>query len=246
MEICFVGVGAAWEPGLGNASVLVKAQSQLLIDCGFGVPARLFEVPGFEDIDAVYLTHFHGDHTFGIPCLLGCLWELGREKKLTFIGQPGTQKIVEKMMQLAYPTLLKRIAFPIEYIESKEEAELNEFKLRFARSAHPQQNYAIKVSADDTSVGVSGDGAITPETQELFQDCSVIVHECYRYEDEVPGHGIATILFDSLKIHPNLKTLCLTHLDPKARRTEKDQMLALGERYSFDVYVPEPGDLLLV
>jgi ribonuclease Z len=61
-------------------SILVDAGNQkLLFDCGRGATQRLYQlkVP-FNEVDALFLTHLHSDHTVGIPDLWLTGWIMGR------------------------------------------------------------------------------------------------------------------------------------------------------------------------
>ena len=60
------------QPDRFSASTLIEAGDQkLLIDVGRGATIRLYQlhVP-LSKIDAVFFTHYHSDHTVGMPDLL--------------------------------------------------------------------------------------------------------------------------------------------------------------------------------
>jgi phosphoribosyl 1,2-cyclic phosphodiesterase len=72
MRFTVLGSGSA-----GNCSLVESGSVRLLIDAGFSgaqIKARLAPLGlRLEDIDAVLLTHEHGDHTAGLPALCGRL-----------------------------------------------------------------------------------------------------------------------------------------------------------------------------
>lgn len=71
MEIRFVGTGGAFDLAQGTASAIVTVQDQtILIDCGFSTLPRLARHPIIRDIDAILITHLHGDHVGSLPTLL--------------------------------------------------------------------------------------------------------------------------------------------------------------------------------
>lgn len=70
-----------------TAAVAECGGHSLLFDCGEGTQtaARRAGV-NLMKLDAICLTHYHGDHIFGLPGLLQTLGCQGREKPLTLFG----------------------------------------------------------------------------------------------------------------------------------------------------------------
>lgn len=68
MRVTWNGTGSAWATHYGNSSAVVEAEGQrLLIDCGHTVPGRLRQMNiGLRDIDAIFISHLHGDHCYGL------------------------------------------------------------------------------------------------------------------------------------------------------------------------------------
>lgn len=90
-------------PGAGVLAVTVQGHT-LLLDCGEGtqVSLRKYGVSAYR-IDAVLLTHYHGDHILGLPGLLQTLASLNRTAPLTIYGPPGQESITAAIMALAGP-----------------------------------------------------------------------------------------------------------------------------------------------
>lgn len=77
----------------------------LLFDCGEGTQtaARRAGV-NLMKLDAICLTHYHGDHIFGLPGLLQTLGCQGREKPLTVFGpEEGMCPVWEALAALTGP-----------------------------------------------------------------------------------------------------------------------------------------------
>ncbi|MDA9510793.1 ribonuclease Z [Bradyrhizobium sp. CCBAU 11386] len=86
----------------GPATLVEAGDQTILIDAGRGATIRLFEldVP-IGRIDALLLTHFHSDHTVGIPDLWLTGW-LGsyfaaRRKPFHVIGPAGTSELMHHL-----------------------------------------------------------------------------------------------------------------------------------------------------
>ena len=94
-------------PGRFGPSTLIEAGDQtVLIDAGRGATIRMFQlgVP-IGRIDALLLTHFHSDHTVGIPDLWLTGWlssHFGaRRGPFNVIGPTGTEALM-RHLELAY------------------------------------------------------------------------------------------------------------------------------------------------
>lgn len=89
----------------------------ILFDCGEGTQtaARRFDA-NFMKVDIIALTHYHGDHVFGLPGLFQTLSNLERTEPLYITGPPGLQKAMEPILKLAWQTSyeIKLIELPPE------------------------------------------------------------------------------------------------------------------------------------
>ncbi len=84
-----------------SASTLVEAGDQkLLIDVGRGATIRLYQlrIP-LSKIDAVFFTHYHSDHTVGMPDLLLTGWLppafARRTQPMHVIGPVGAKALMD-------------------------------------------------------------------------------------------------------------------------------------------------------
>jgi ribonuclease BN (tRNA processing enzyme) len=72
IKISFLGVGSAFSRKYGNTSALVSINNDgvvknLLIDCGRTTPDDLVSAGyTWKDIDAIFISHLHGDHCYGL------------------------------------------------------------------------------------------------------------------------------------------------------------------------------------
>src|SRR5262245_50192869 len=103
-KVTLLGTGTPIpRPDRFGPSLLVEAGEQkLLIDAGRGATMRLYQL-GVQigRIDALLLTHYHSDHTVGIPDV----WLIGwlnshyarRTKPLRVIGPTGAKRLMENL-----------------------------------------------------------------------------------------------------------------------------------------------------
>ena len=246
MKIEFIGVGEALDPILGTTSIFLDAETKLLVDCGYAVPRNFLDLGhSLDEIDAIYISHFHADHTFGLPFFLARCAEENREKPLALLGQPGLERYVTKMMTLGYPNTLSKLSSCVSFIESTESIKFKNLTLAFAETAHSLKNYALRVSANNALFAFSGDGALTDASRKLYEHCSVLVHEGYKFSDSATGHATAKDVFNFAQTLPSLETLIFTHIERNTRKNELLRFLSLCESAKFDILVPEPGDQVI-
>ncbi|MCQ4086045.1 MBL fold metallo-hydrolase [Saccharibacillus sp. JS10] len=68
MKLQMIGTGNAFAKKYFNNNALIEQDGfKLLIDCGITAPLALYELGiGMETLDAVLITHMHGDHVGGL------------------------------------------------------------------------------------------------------------------------------------------------------------------------------------
>ena len=228
MKITFLGVGAAFDEKIPNLSCLIQSEkTNLLLDCGFSSVNQLWKFnKDTSFLDAIYISHLHADHYFGIPPLFVRMNE-DRTKPLTIICQKGSRKRIEEILEYGYKGFSNKAGFEIRYVEVDPEntAEFNDLKLSFALSEHPVSNMVIKVESDGKTVSYSGDGMFTQSAVELYKNSNLLIHEAFLLDQKMDGHACITDLIDMAEQN-NIKCLALTHID---RRLRRDKMELIRE-----------------
>lgn len=75
--------------------------SWVLVDCGEGTQQQIMRSSmRFGRLDAVLLTHLHGDHVLGLPGLLATLGTDGRTEPFPIVGPVGVARWLEIMLDL--------------------------------------------------------------------------------------------------------------------------------------------------
>ncbi len=100
-EITFVGTSDAFGAGgRRQSAILLRGPTGgVLLDCGATTGSGLNELGiAIDEIDAILVSHFHGDHFGGIPLLLlAALYEERRKRALRIAGPPGVEARVHRL-----------------------------------------------------------------------------------------------------------------------------------------------------
>lgn len=102
MEITFLGT-ACMQPtkDRNHSSVLLSYKAEgILFDCGEGTQRQL-KICGFKPtkVSKILISHWHGDHVFGIPGLLQTIASSDPQRIVDIYGPKGTKKYMEFMFK---------------------------------------------------------------------------------------------------------------------------------------------------
>ncbi len=129
ISITFLGTSSAIPTETRNhISILLSYKNEnILIDCGEGTQ-RQFRKAHINpcSITRLLITHFHGDHVFGLPGLFHTLALNNYQKTLYIYGPRGTKRFIEKV----YETFIqgKKIKYEVKEINGTF-LETPDFKL---------------------------------------------------------------------------------------------------------------------
>ena len=100
MELTLLGTGCPKVDyrRFGPANLVSTKKSKILIDCGSGATQRLHQAKvSSADIDALFLTHLHSDHTIGLSDIIMTGWIYQRDGVLNIYGPKGTIGLVDNL-----------------------------------------------------------------------------------------------------------------------------------------------------
>src|ERR1700748_2836223 len=120
MELRFIGCGdAVGSGGRFNTCFLITAtHCRFLIDCGASSLVALKQAPiDPNSIDAVVISHLHGDHFGGLPFLLLDARRMSkRTKPLLLCGPPGLDERLRATQEALFPGSSERpVGFALEH-----------------------------------------------------------------------------------------------------------------------------------
>ena len=213
LSACLVVTSAAWAQDLkvtllgtgsplpitdrfGAATLVEAGQEKLLFDVGRGATIRLTQVGvPIGSLNAVFLTHFHSDHTSGIPDLWLTGW-IGRyygnrQKPFRIIGPAGTVSLMQNLERAYADDVRIRLAdeknpadgiaiSPSQYTTDGVVYESNGVKVTAFEVDHGdliKPAYGYRVDYDGRSVIISGDTRYSKNLEAHAEGATLVIHE---------------------------------------------------------------------
>lgn len=220
MELTFLGSGNAFAAG-GRYWSSFLANGRYLFDCPPTALPHLKRLRRpLEDIRAIFITHFHGDHFMGLPFLLLEYKYLSpRHDDLYIVGPPGIEAFLEDFAERCYPNLSQAdSAYKRIYLEVDPQREqgVDELPFRAVPMKHAQGKLACfgyRVRLGDKTLAYTGDAEYCPEILSLAAGSDVLIVDCTYSQGSGPEHmGLDDIRALRKSVDPGI-TIILTHLD---------------------------------
>lgn len=223
MEVTILGSGTGTPSLERNAAGLVIkiGNENLLFDTGPGTVKRLLELGiTYHDINYIFYTHFHTDHTLDLANILfAAKYALSlRTKKLTVTGPKGLEGFYNGLLNL-YGDVIKPEAYEIILREIEEQAlDYNTFRIDAMRMQHSPESLGLRVESNGKAVVYSGDTDVCENIVKLGKDCDILILDCsFPDEMKVKGH-LTPRETGKIASACNCKKLVLSHLYPVCQK----------------------------
>ena len=197
VRVTFLGTGDAFNArGRCHASYLVAAPSAtLLLDCGPSILLAMNRDGQTPDgLDAVVLSHLHGDHFAGLAfLLLRFIYDAPRQRPLTIVGPPDTEARVRELYRVMYRDLSTRpIPFPLRFMEVTPDVPFAVGTVDLLPFAVPHQqtelSLAYRLTIEGKHVLYSGDSGWTEALVAHSQGTDLFICECCFYDTRLDFH----------------------------------------------------------
>lgn len=251
MELLILGSGTGdANPRRAACSALLQVNgSNLLFDFGPAIRHRMLE-EGLEPtvIDAIFLTHFHVDHTLDLwTYLFAAIYaESWRPEPVILIAEQSFERLHGALIQAygkqlaADKTIMKKILLNrTGPLPSFEPEGLPEITVTAGPTLHKPESLAFKIETDSRSFVYSGDTGWSEELIRLARGVDCLVLEATRPDDRPKDNHLTPSQAGKLATQAGVGTLILTHLSPKHGST--DPAASAAQEFSGRVLTAEDG-----
>lgn len=235
VTVQFLGSGDAFgSGGRFQACISVSvAGAHLLLDCGASslIAMKRWGVDS-SAVDAVIVSHLHGDHFGGIPFLVLDQQFAGREQPLLVAGPPGVRQRMVEAMEVLFPGSARaERKFELHFRELPERTQtavgtamVTGYEVPHASGATA---YALRLECAGKVIAYSGDTEWTDALLQVARGADLFVCEAYFFDKRVKNHLSYAELVQHVQLLESQRVI-LTHLsaDMLRRRSEIPEEIA--------------------
>jgi len=217
VKLQFIGTGDSEAVRFNNTNLLVKyKRKKLLIDCGWTAKSALLDF-GFNvsDIDAIFITHVHGDHVFGLE-------RFGFESRYVHNGYRIKLFVPESVLPVLWGECLKGC---MGY-SSDGKNELDDFfEVHVVDDSFLWNGLVFELFKTTHTIGkpsfglrlphrftFTSDTNVIPDFESLVENDKYIFHDCYMAGDFHPAHATLQEMREAYS-ESLLKRILLIHYD---------------------------------
>src|SRR5262249_48979160 len=146
---------------------------------------------GAVNLQTIFLTHLHADHTLGYPDLILTPWIMGRRAPLNVYGPQGLKAMTRHVMQ-AWQVHIDKRTTGAEKIMAAPQVIVHEIEpglvyedskisvtAFLARHGELRNAFSYRVDSPGKTIVISGDTAPTEAIVEHSSGCDILIHEAY-------------------------------------------------------------------
>jgi len=220
IHVTFLGSGDAFgSGGRFQTCIYVDAgATRFLLDCGASSLIAM-KRQGLHPtlVNAILLTHLHGDHFGGLPFfILDAQLISRRTNPLTVAGPPGLESRIRDSMEIFFPGSSRmQLRFPLQFLELEEKrlTTIGPSRVTPFRVIHESgaPSYALRIECEGKVIAYSGDTEWTDELLPAAHGADLFICEAYFFDKKMKYH----LDYETLNTHRTAlgcRRLILTHM----------------------------------
>ena len=209
MKLHLLGVNGPFPESRGATSgyLLEAGESLLQFDLGSGVLSALTALAAPESLSALFLSHWHYDHTADVPVLMYRLQALGAVLPVYGPADPDSP---------LYRLVCGQPCFSFTEVRPGSRLTVGNAELTVTDARHPVPAVGWRVACEGKTFGYTGDTNTLPSLAGDFRGCDLLLADGLFPSDqwsEARPH-LSAALAASLAAEAGAGALSVTHLNP--------------------------------
>jgi ribonuclease Z len=218
MKVIFLGTAGGCATKTRNTTALaIEADGRyLLFDCGDGVYRQML-ISGVPvmDLEAIFFTHLHPDHFFGLPGLLLGMHISGRQTPLAIHGPAGLETALKCCFEIS--GFIPAVPLQICELEPGDAYHDDLWAITTTAADHGPNTLSYRVAGESgPAVAISGDTRPSADMAALAKGANLLIHEAmFADELEELAHEKGHTTFSQaaeIAARAGVKQLYLVHL----------------------------------
>ncbi|MGZ6310660.1 MAG: ribonuclease Z [Bdellovibrionota bacterium] len=190
----------------------------VLLDCGEGTQMRVIAAPlKLHELDAVFITHLHGDHVYGLPGLIATLAMQERTEPLAIYGPLGIREFLNMNVRVSQIHLT--FALDVYELSPGIVRSQSDYTVECAPMNHTVPTFGLRIAAERRVIAYCADTRPCPSCVTLARGADVLIHEAtyahdLREKAQARGHSTARQAAE-VALAAGAKRLVLTHFSAR-------------------------------
>jgi ribonuclease BN (tRNA processing enzyme) len=219
VKVRFLGSGNAFaDGGRSHACIQLSAPGvSLLLDCGGSALPAITRAKAADGIDAIAVSHLHGDHFGGIPYLVVQQHFAGRTRPLTVAGPRELAERLRRAEQALYPDFFGQkgqpsFEVPVITLDASETSLGGALVSALPVSHVPESDpHGLRVRIGGTLIAYSGDATWSAHLPRVARGADLFICEATNWDVDEPAHvSYKTLMTKRAELE--CKRIVLTHL----------------------------------
>ncbi len=246
MKITILGTGSFYaDKNRSGAAYLLEADGKkFLIDCGPGTLMRLSQIGvAPEDIDYVFLSHFHADHTsdlfaFQMRFRLNEFFGTKRNEKLPVIYGPNGIKRFTRKLSHAYQLYAFENWSEIRYETIGRKTKLGNVVVTAYRTKHvafgvPAKVFSLRFECEGKTFVFSGDSVKDAGVEKASRKADLFICDTSYVKGRASAAHMDTLEIGEIAQANTVKKVVLTHFYPNTEGA--DLVSEVKEKFTGEV-----------